>query len=260
MFIEHRCPARFPGGGFDLWFLGFLGLSTLDRRLTPRRGETLAILRRLAAERGAGVHYSEVAEAMGISAWTAYGLLRELERAGLAARSYAVAASPRESGNRGGRSRILFSPAGIALPAMELVERLRRALEQFSAIADESVAARLYLAETLQGAGGDVGLHLGFWMARLDAAGRSASDAVRGVLESGAVPAAKIQTLAGMGLGSVLSRLDRARLADRVVATVTRLSSLVEEAQRSSDTALATLVEEARGFHAGAHPGRPMRS
>jgi hypothetical protein len=220
--------------------------------LTPRRGETLGVLRRLAGERGGGVHYSEVAAAMDISAWTAYGLLRELERAGLATRSYAIAAdTTREPARRGGRSRILFTPAGGALPSVELVDHLRRAIERFGSIADEGVAARLYLAEALQGAGGDLGLHLGYWMARLEAAGRGASDAVLEVLDSRAVPAAKIQTVAGMGLGSALSQLNRARVAERLVAAVTRLSSLLEDAQRNSDSALAALVEAARGVHAG---------
>lgn len=205
------------------------------------------------------MHYSEVAGAMGISAWTAYGLLRQLEAAGLAARSYAVTAlPPTGSVKRGGRSRILFTPLGGMPAAAELSERLRHAVERFSAIADESVAARLYLAEALHASGGDLALHLGYWMARLESTGRNASDAVRGVLESGAVPAAKIQTLAAMGLGSALGRLDRTRLADHVVTAVTRLSSLLEDAQRNSDSALAALVDAARGVHAGQRRSDPL--
>jgi hypothetical protein len=227
-------------------------------KLTPRRGENLAVLRRLAGERGGAVHYSEVAAAMGISAWTAYGLLRELERAGLAARSYATGTDVPQGARRGGRSRILFAPSGIVLVPVELAERLRRAVERFSAVADEGVAARMYLAEALQGAGGDVGLHLGYWMARLEAAGRNVSDAVVEVLDSGAVPAAKIQTLAGMGLGLVLGQLNRTRLGDRLVPAVTRLSTLLEEAQRGSDSALAALVEAARGLHAGQRGSEPL--
>src|SRR5438132_12436902 len=99
-------------------------------KLTPRRGETLAVLRRLAAERGAAVHYSEVAAAMGISAWTAYGLLRELERVGLAARSYATGTDAPGQSRRGGRSRILFAPSGSVLSPMELIDRLGRAVER----------------------------------------------------------------------------------------------------------------------------------
>jgi DNA-binding Lrp family transcriptional regulator len=220
--------------------LGFLG--NPSPFLTPRRGDTLAALRRLVAERGAGVHYSEVATAMGISAWTAYALLRELERAALVKRSYAIPSGVR----LGGRSRILFSPSVASVPVAELADALARAVERFASIADAATAARAYLAEGLNEANGDLAFHLGFWMARLEAAGRSATEAMRGILESGAVPAAKIQTLAGMGLGSELGRLGRTRLADRVVGAVTRLSGRVEEAQRGSDAALGALVEAAR--------------
>jgi DNA-binding Lrp family transcriptional regulator len=230
-----------------------LGISPLS--LTPRRGDTLAALRRLVAERGAGVHYSEVAGTMGISAWTAYALLRELERAGLVKRSYAVPSGVR----LGGRSRILFSPTVTTVPVAELAEALARAVERFGEIADAATAARAYLAEGLSDANGDLAFHLGFWMARLEAAGRSATDAMRGVLESGAVPGAKIQTLAGMGLGTELGRLGRTRLADRVVGAVTRLSGRVEEAQRGSDAALGALVEAARAILAS-HTGHSRRA
>lgn len=208
------------------------------------------MLRRLAAERGAGVHYSEVGREMGISAWTAYGLLRELERAGLTFRSYAVSSGLR----LGGRSRILFGLVPAPLPPPDLPERLRGSLERFEGIADQAAAARAYLAETLQGANGDLATHLGFWMARLGSAGRGATDAMRSVLESSAVPAAKIQTLAAMGLGADLGGLGRARLAERVVATVTRLAARLEEAQRGSDAALAALVDAARGILAAQSP------
>jgi hypothetical protein len=145
------------------------------------------------------------------------------------------------------------------VPVAELAEALGRAVERFAAIADAATAARAYLAEGLSDANGDLAFHLGFWMARLEAAGRSATEAMRGVLESGAVPAAKIQTLAGMGLGAELGRLGRTRLADRVVGAVARLSGRVEEAQRGSDAALGTLFEAARAIVAS-HARRSRRA
>jgi DNA-binding CsgD family transcriptional regulator len=222
-----------------LWFL-----ASPHPSLTPRRGDALAALRQLSAGRESGVHYSEVAGAMGISAWTAYALLRELERAGLVRRTYAVHTGVRT----GGRSRILFSPTAASVPVAELAEALRRAVERFGGIADAATAARAYLSESLQGANEDLAVHLGYWISRLEAAGRSATDAMHGVLESGAVPAAKIQTLAGMGLGTELGLLGRTRLAVRVVGSVTNLSARVEEAQRGSDAALGALVEAARSI------------
>lgn len=97
--------------------------------LTPRRRETLEVLRRLTEQAGGAVHYSLVAARMRISAWTAYGLLRELERTGLVLRQYA-----RESNPLGGRSRILFEPAPGG-------ESLRAAVDRLREIADESAAA-----------------------------------------------------------------------------------------------------------------------
>src|SRR5437588_84338 len=155
----------------------------------------------------------------------------------------------------GGRSRILFSPTVTSVPAAELAEALGRAVERFAAMADAATAARAYLAESFSEANEDLAFHLGFWMARLEAAGRSATEAMWGVLESGAVPAAKIQTLAGMGLGAELGRLGRTRLADRVVGAVTGLSARIEETQRSSDAALGALVEAASAILAS-HGGR----
>ncbi|MBO0684489.1 MAG: hypothetical protein J2P45_15130, partial [Candidatus Dormibacteraeota bacterium] len=204
----------------------------------------LAALRRLATGREAGVHYSEVAHSMGISAWTAYALLRELERADLVRRAYAVPSGART----GGRSRILFAPTVPSVPVAELADALRGAVERFGAIGDAATAARAYLAESLQGANADLAMHLGFWISRLQVAGRSATEAMHGVLESGAVPAAKIQTLAGMGLGAELGLLGRARLAGRLAGAVTHLSARVEEAQRGSDAALGALVDAARGI------------
>ncbi len=188
---------------------------------------------------------------MGISAWTAYGLLRELENAGLALRTHALSSSARPTGDqrRGGRSKILFSPT-MPQPAAELVDRLRSTFERFAAIADEAVAVRAYLTEALPG-GGDPALALGFWMARLGRAGRDASVAMRAVLDSAAVPAAKIQTLAGMGLGTELFQLGRSRLTDSVAGAVTALAGRLDAVQRSSDAPLAALVEAARSLPAG---------
>src|SRR5437588_12876650 len=100
--------------------------------LTPRRLETLDTLRRLSEEAGGAVHYSLVAARMRISAWTAYSLLRELERTGLVARSYA-----RASEHGGGRSRALFAPVS-SLAAAGTDVALEAAYRRFAAIADET--------------------------------------------------------------------------------------------------------------------------
>jgi hypothetical protein len=218
--------------------------------LTPRRRETLEILQRLTEQAGQAVHYSLVGAGMRISAWTAYGLLRELEKMGLVVRHYAL-----EPGKRlGGRSRIFFEPAAHrqSLGGEQRASALVESYNRFRAIQDEASAATAYLAE----AGSDIGFHLGFWLGRLEAAGRHARDAGRTVLEGGAVPAAKIQTVAAIGLGAVLARVGKARLAARMTAAASRFSILLEDAARLPDGQLATLVERARRLDTPVRPGR----
>lgn len=210
--------------------------------VTPRRRQTLTVLRDAAEADPAGaVHYTAVARDLGISPWTAYGLLRDLENLGLAVRRYVVP----QSGGAGGRSRILFAPAssGAARAGAQDGESvLVAAFERFAAIADEAAAMRAYVAE----AGTDVAFHLGFWLARLDATGRHAYDAARATLEGGGLPAAKVQAIAAMGLGTALAHLGPARLSRRLTAAASRLTVALDAAVSASDVRLAELVDAAR--------------
>lgn len=207
--------------------------------LTPRRLETLATLRRLTEEAGSAVHYSLVGARMKISAWTAYDLLLELEKLGLVVRRYVQDGAP----THGGRSRILFAPAAeTAASSGGFAASLGAAFERFSAIRDETAAARAYLA----GSSSDLALGMGFWLSRLRAAGRQGGEAALMVLEGGTAPLAKAQTVAAMGLGSALARLGRSRLTARITTAAAAFSALLEEAARNSDAAVTELVEASR--------------
>jgi hypothetical protein len=213
----------------------------LPLALTPRRQEALDALQRLSAQAGGAVHYSLVAARMRISAWTAYGLLRELERTGLAARQYVRRADQR----LGGRSQALFLPTSAPVAAFS-DSALETAFQRFAPMADEAAAARDYLAGALASAGDDLGYHLGFWLGRVRAAGRQAEDAARTLLEGGGVPAAKIQSVAALGLGTALARLGGSRVAGRLTRAAARFQALLDETARASDDALDALVDAAR--------------
>jgi hypothetical protein len=202
--------------------------------LTPRRLETLRTLKALTSEAGSAVHYSVVGAQMRISAWTAYDLLRELENLGLVVRRYVHggAAGP------GGRSRILFAPATAeAEDSEEAGSALRTAFERFSAMSDVA-AARDYLAAQTS----DLAYHMGFWLSRLQVAGRQGTEAARTVLEGGAAPLQKAQTLAAMGLGAALARLGATRLTARVAEAGGRFATLLEESRER----VPALVEASR--------------
>ncbi len=214
-------------------------MTAISHSLTPRRLQALSALRELSAEAGDAVHYSLVATRMRISVWTAYDLLLELEKLGLVIRRYAQDASHAQRG----RSRILFAPAAAAVaPAGRPSATLTAAFERFSAIRDEAAAARAYLATSSE----DLAFNMGFWLARLQAAGRQGEEAARMILEGGTAPLLKAQTVAAMGLGSALARLGRSRLAGAMTAAAAAFSALLEEASRNPDGRVQELVEETR--------------
>ena len=76
--------------------------------LTKRRREFLDQIWRQYQTTNLPVHYSEVAEAIGVSKWTAYDVLKTLESQGLLKRNYAT------NENETGRSVVVFSPTEIA--------------------------------------------------------------------------------------------------------------------------------------------------
>ncbi len=75
-------------------------------KLTPRQRAFLDKLRDLYRERRRPVHYSDVAERLGVSRFSAYDMMKVLEKKGVVSSSYALAAD--HSGP--GRSMIVFSP------------------------------------------------------------------------------------------------------------------------------------------------------
>ncbi|HZK72724.1 MAG TPA: hypothetical protein VFD88_01815 [Clostridia bacterium] len=219
-------------------------MGKFESRLTARRLEALDALQRLTAQAGEAVHYSLVAARMRISTWTAYGLMRELEGLGLVTRRSA----PAQHNGLGGRSRVMFLPSALPpAPTPDALEtQLRSAFDRFTPIGDEAAAARAFLADATT----DMGYQLGFWLSRLEAAGRHAGVAGRGILESGSLPLTKLQAVGAMGLGSALARLGGSRIASSLTAAATQFNFLLEEAARASDQSLAALVDAARNLRA----------
>ncbi|MCG0277440.1 MAG: Lrp/AsnC family transcriptional regulator [Thermanaeromonas sp.] len=78
--------------------------------LTKRRLQFLNKIKALYEESAAPVHYATVAEKLKVSKWTAYDLLRELEKDGFLKREYVVNATEKLPG----RSMIMFVPTAKA--------------------------------------------------------------------------------------------------------------------------------------------------
>ena len=72
--------------------------------ITERRKQFLHQIMNLYEKTGLPVHYITLADLIGVSKWTAYDMLKELEKNGLLRRDYTI--NPHESG----RSMIVFTP------------------------------------------------------------------------------------------------------------------------------------------------------
>lgn len=233
---------------------------TSSRALTPRQRAFVDKLLELYREYRGPVHYSEVAARLGVNRFSAYDMLKVLERKGFASSSYALAA-----GHSGpGRSMVVFAPTALAssllLPGTEgerlsedwqhVRERVlrllrqaqqtsyREALNDLLARVPEAKAPLDYCAQMIGV------LLLNMRRATLRAEGLNPFRALAALRAS---EDARLETLAGLSVGATLSADDEGgfsttqRLLDLVRRYQVSLGRLSEEAR----SALIQLLEEA---------------
>ncbi|MFC2029102.1 LexA family protein [Chloroflexota bacterium] len=85
-------------------------------RLTPRQHTFIDVLVELYREQGGPVHYSELADRVGVNRFSAYDMLKVLEKKGFASSSYALAAERTGPG----RSMVVFAPTRRAAALLPL--------------------------------------------------------------------------------------------------------------------------------------------
>lgn len=95
--------------------------------LTQRRKEFLIKIKQLYEKNNAPVHYITVAEKLGVSKWSAYEMLKELEKKGFLAAKYIV---DQEKKNPG-RSMVFFIPTKITEEVLSKKEQLSNQLEEW---------------------------------------------------------------------------------------------------------------------------------
>ena len=79
-------------------------------KITTRQKEFLQVLIDLYQKKGSSVHYSEVAQKLGVSKWTAYDMLKLLLKEGFVDKEYIIPESYSYKWNKLGRSAIAFYP------------------------------------------------------------------------------------------------------------------------------------------------------
>ncbi len=88
-------------------------------RITKRRKEFLVAAVQLFHEKGSPVHYCDVAQALNVSKWTAYDVMKSMETQGLIKSVYSVSSKDTSPG----RSSILFYPLPIAYDILGISEK-----------------------------------------------------------------------------------------------------------------------------------------
>jgi hypothetical protein len=236
-------------------------------KLTPRQRAFLDKLLELYRERKAPVHYSDIAERLGVNRFSAYDMLKVLERKGLASSSYALrsaiaAAAPGSSGP--GRSMVVFSPTAQAASLLgfrneedRLSEEWRKArarvLRKLRGARDANVREALDdLLARLPDAGAPlvfctemIGvLLLNMQRARTKVGGLNPLRAFAAFQVSGD---AGLETLAGLSVGATLLADDEAEpsLSQRLLEQARRYQSSLSRLTGEARTALSQFLEDA---------------
>ena len=227
----------------------------LTPKLTPRQRTFLDKLLELYRERRGPIHYSDLAERLGVNRFSAYDMLKVLEKKGLASSSYALRSTAAAGDPGPGRSMVVFSPtpeaALILAPEGWAVGRLdeewravrqrvlailtsaqdanyREALDDLLGRIPEARAPLVFCTEMV-GA-----LLLNMQRVRTKAGGLNPFGALASLRASGDTG---LETLAGLSVGATLAAEDE---ADR-----TRTQQLLDHV-RSYQSSLARLSGEAR--------------
>ena len=92
-------------------------------RITTRQKEFLEVLIDLYKQKASPIHYSEVAQKLGVSKWTAYDMLQLLRREGLLEVEYLIPESNNHRWKKLGRSMITFFPTKKGYTVSDLSQK-----------------------------------------------------------------------------------------------------------------------------------------
>jgi hypothetical protein len=222
--------------------------------LTVRQRTFLEKLKDLYRERKRPIHYSTVAERLGVSKFSAYDMLRVLEKKGVAASEYLLSSKKRGPG----RSQVMFYPIAFqAAPDkadgsdeewIQLKRRLLRELqESYGPDYREKLLDLLTRLPDLRApmeycAGTIAALLLNLNLLKEKASERNPLRSVSGLLTGGETG---LGTLAGLSLGSVLLGGDEPSLTERLVASVRRYQENLSGLSKENKQRLADFLQEA---------------
>jgi len=214
--------------------------------LTTRRRQCLAALAAEVSAAGGPVHYSVVAGPLQISPWTAYDLLRELERDGLVAATYG-----HREGVAVGRSQVAFAPteagrAVLGTTAAPAEERaLRRGVERIASLGQ--AAMRSSRSVDLTG-------HLAFWIHQAEGLSLRTRDGLRHLLRT--APEAK--TALSMFVAGVYGAVSPTAAGEAADALAAELAAFQSRLSRTTAARRERLARSVVALLEAGPPAAPL--
>ncbi|MGQ9513304.1 hypothetical protein [Thermodesulfitimonas sp.] len=215
--------------------------------LTRRRRNFLAVVVRLYQESAQPVHYTRVAEALGVSRWTAYDLLRQLEKGGYLEALYETGKDEKGPG----RTSVYYRPTPQALRKVErggaddwsvLRERLLRLLDDRKKVAQEAVAEILQELPGIQERLAKAACNVAVLLAQLEEIGSRGRRALAAAVARARQPEEGLSLFAGAVMGSLLRV--RGVVSEQVGECIRRLQGHLAELEPREAFFLANFVKE----------------
>ncbi len=226
-------------------------------RITRRRLDFLQKIKQLYEATNLPVHYARVAELLGVSKWSAYEMLKTLEKEGFLASQYEV--------NQGekfpGRARVLFAPTCLAdavLSGKTLEEKVpikewQQVKERLLSLCEELKKGnpRELLEQLLTELPGLERplIFSAYMIALLIAQLQTLSAKSIGLVKNIVLGAAKAETglamFAGTAMGSMLKTVTQFPMLSQIVSYLNRFQDNLAELNQSEQALLMDFLEEA---------------
>ncbi len=220
--------------------------------LTERRKQFLEQIVHLYEETQLPVHYSTIAEAIGVSKWTAYDVLKELENHGYLTRDYAV------NSNETGRSVVVFIPtekseqlfkhsrAAITTSA-ELLHQKRKVtslLQELQAYPLKQAVDRLLQEISLVEYRVEFCAYfLGILLIFLNSLGKTVRDLSINVIHTSAKPVLQLTMFVGTVVGMMIQSVGE-ELSPQMAELVGRFLGYMEELEQQELDTLTEILQE----------------
>ncbi len=226
-------------------------------RITRRRMDFLQKIKQLYEAANAPVHYARVAELLGVSKWSAYEMLKTLEKEGLLVSQYEVNQGERFPG----RAMVLFAPTRLAdavlsgstleekAPLKEWRQVKERLLSQCGGLKKNN--PREFIEQLMaELPGPERPLIFSAYMitlliAQLQTLSAKSLGLVKKVVLGAAKAETGLATFIGVAMGSMLKTTPQLPLLSQIVSHLDRFQDNLVELNQSEQAQLMDFLEEA---------------